>query len=44
MVLQGGLMVHIEVKNEVGSGGGAIHVQDAAYAAKCAAGQAGVST
>jgi len=39
---KGGLMVNIEVKNEVGSGGGAIHVQNAAYAAKYAAGQAGV--
>ncbi len=29
----GGLLVNIEVKNEVGSGGGAIHVQSAAYAA-----------
>ena len=39
---KGGLMVNIEVKNEVGSGGGAVHVQNAAYAAKYAAGQAGV--
>ena len=39
---KGGLMVNIEVKNEVGSGGGAIHVQNAAYAAMYAAGQAGV--
>ena len=39
---KGGLMVNIEVKNEVGSGGGAIHVQNAVYAAKYAAGQAGV--
>ena len=39
---KGGLMVNVEVKNEVGSGGGAIHVQNAAYAAKYAAGQAGV--
>ena len=31
---KGGLMVNIKVKNEVGSGGGAIHVQNAAYAAK----------
>ncbi|DBB08700.1 TPA: hypothetical protein ACH3X3_008235 [Trebouxia sp. C0006] len=30
---KGGLMVNIEVKNEVGSGGGAIHVQNAVYAA-----------
>ncbi|KAL0035626.1 hypothetical protein WJX79_004059 [Trebouxia sp. C0005] len=37
---KGGLVVNIEVKNEVGSGGGAIHVQNAAYAAKYAAGQA----
>ncbi|KAL3154350.1 hypothetical protein ABBQ32_013830 [Trebouxia sp. C0010 RCD-2024] len=37
---KGGLVVNIEVKNEVGSGGGAIHVQSAAYAAKYAAGQA----
>ena len=29
----GGLLVNIEVKNEIGSGGGAIHVQNAAYAA-----------
>ncbi len=39
---KGGLMVNVEVKNEVGSGGGAIHVQNAVYAAKYAAGQAGV--
>ena len=39
---KGGLMVNIEVKNEVGSGGGAVHVQNAAYAAKYAAGQAGL--
>lgn len=39
---KGGLMVNIKVKNEVGSGGGAIHVQNAVYAAKYAAGQAGV--
>lgn len=39
---KGGLMVNIEVKNEVGSGGGAIHVQNAVFAAKYAAGQAGV--
>ena len=39
---KGGLMVNIEVKNEVGSGGGAVHVQNAAYAAKYAAGQAGI--
>ena len=39
---KGGLMVNIEVKNEVGSGGGAVHVQNAAYAAKYAAGQAEV--
>ena len=39
---KGGLMVNIEVKNEVGSGGGAIHVQNAVYAAKYAAGQARV--
>ena len=41
---KGGLMVNIQVKNEVGSGGGAIHVQNAVYAAKYAAGQAGVLT
>ena len=29
----GGLLVNIEVKNEIGFGGGAIHVQNAAYAA-----------
>ncbi|KAL0047747.1 hypothetical protein WJX82_010836 [Trebouxia sp. C0006] len=29
----GGMLVNIEVKNEIGSGGGAIHVQNAAYAA-----------
>ena len=29
----GGLLVNIEVKNEIGSGGGATHVQNAAYAA-----------
>ena len=29
----GGLLVNIEVKNEIGSGGGAVHVQNAAYAA-----------
>lgn len=29
----GGLLVNIQVKNEIGSGGGAIHVQNAAYAA-----------
>ena len=29
----GGLLVNIVVKNEIGSGGGAIHVQNAAYAA-----------
>ena len=34
--------MNIEVKNEVGSGGAAIHVQNAAYAAKYAGGQAGV--
>lgn len=39
---KGGLMLNIEVKNEVGSGGGAIHVQNAVYAAKYAAGQARV--
>ena len=39
---KGGLMVNIEVKNEVGLGGGAIHVQNAVYAAKYAAGQARV--
>ena len=38
---KGGLMVKIEVKNEVWSGG-AVHVQNAAYAAKYAAGQAEV--
>ena len=35
-------MVTIEARNEVGSGGGAIHVQNAAYAAKYAAGKAEV--
>ena len=35
-------MLNIEVRNEVGSGGGAVHVQNAAYAAKYAAGPAGV--
>ena len=39
---KGGLMLNIEVKNEVGSGGGAIHVQNAANAAKYAAGKAEV--
>lgn len=29
----GGLLVNIQVKNEIGSGGGAVHVQNAAYAA-----------
>ena len=29
----GGLLVNIVVKNEIGSGGGAVHVQNAAYAA-----------
>ncbi len=29
----GGMLVNIEVKNEIGSGGGAPHVQNAAYAA-----------
>ncbi len=29
----GGMLVNIEVKNEIGSGGGAIHIQNAAYAA-----------
>ena len=36
MHFKGGLMVNIEVKNEVGAGSGAIHVQNAAYAAKYA--------
>ena len=39
---KGGLLMNIEVKNEVGSGGGAIHVQNAAFAAQYAAGQARV--
>ena len=29
----GGLLVNLEVKNEIGMGGGAVHVQNAAYAA-----------
>ena len=40
-ILRVGLMVNIEVESEVGSGGGAIHVRNAAHAAKCAIGQAG---
>ncbi len=35
--VKGGLIMNIEVKNEVGAGGGAVHVQNAAYAAKYAA-------
>ena len=34
--------MNIEVKNEVGLGGGAIHIQNAVFAGKYAAGQAGV--